>query len=92
MDTTIFKRSVVISGHRTSISLENAFWTALHEIAVSQRRTRSDLLADIAARREGPNLSSAIRVFVLEFYRERVRHEGGERVLTTSPPLASGMT
>ena len=63
--TAIIKRSVRIAGHPTSISLEPAFWEALREIAARQGRPINALIAAIDADRSG-NLSSAIRVFVLE--------------------------
>jgi predicted DNA-binding ribbon-helix-helix protein len=60
----IIKRSVRISGHPTSISIEPAFWDALREIAALRQLSVSALVATIDAGRDG-NLSSAIRVFVL---------------------------
>lgn len=60
----IRKRSVTIAGHRTSISLEDAFWAVLCRIAASRGRSVSDLVTQIDRKRSG-NLSSAIRVFVL---------------------------
>jgi predicted DNA-binding ribbon-helix-helix protein len=60
----IKKRSVVISGHRTSVSLENAFWYALKEIATRNAQTVNQLVSEIDDGRTG-NLSSAIRVYVL---------------------------
>lgn len=66
----IRKRSVVIAGHRTSVSLENAFWTALKTIATSRSLTVNQVVTEIDSRRAG-NLSSAIRLFVLDSYRRR---------------------
>ena len=60
----IKKRSVVISGHRTSVSLENAFWYALKEIATRNGQTVNQLVSEIDDGRTG-NLSSSIRVYVL---------------------------
>ena len=60
----IRKRSVTIAGHRTSVSLEEAFWVALHGIAKARGQSVSELVAEIDRVRRG-NLSSAIRVFVL---------------------------
>lgn len=60
----IRKRSITVAGHRTSVSLEDAFWAALSRIAESRGRSVSDLVAQIDRERTG-NLSSAIRVFVL---------------------------
>ena len=66
------KRSVVIGRHKTSVSLEDAFWKAFNEIAASRNMTLSDLLATIDSDRQHGNLSSAIRLFVLEHYRVQV--------------------
>lgn len=69
----ITKRSVMIAGHRTSVSLENPFWDALREIAEARGLSVQALIGEIDAGREGQNLSSAIRVFVLAAVRERQR-------------------
>jgi predicted DNA-binding ribbon-helix-helix protein len=66
------KRSVVIGRHKTSVSLEDAFWKAFNEIAASRNKTLSDLLATIDTGRHYGGLSSAIRLFVLEHYRAQV--------------------
>jgi predicted DNA-binding ribbon-helix-helix protein len=66
------KRSVVLAGHKTSVSLEDAFWVALKEIAGEYRMTVADLIAAIDAKRQQANLSSAIRLFVLGFYRSQL--------------------
>jgi predicted DNA-binding ribbon-helix-helix protein len=63
MRSTVAKRSIVIAGHKTSISLEDEFWNGLRTIAENRRRTLSGLVAEIDQNRQG-NLSSAIRVFV----------------------------
>lgn len=59
------KRSVTIAGHRTSISMEPEFWSALRGIAAEENRSLADLLTDIDKSRDDRNLSSAARVFVL---------------------------
>jgi predicted DNA-binding ribbon-helix-helix protein len=64
--TTVVKRSLTISGHRTSISLEDAFWSRLKRLAKERRQSLGALIAFIDASRGSANLSSAIRVFVLE--------------------------
>ena len=69
MKSPIVKRSIVIAGHKTSVSLEDAFWKSLKEIAGSREITLSDLVASIDTRRHDGNLSSAIRLFVLDHYR-----------------------
>ncbi len=63
------KRSVMIAGHRTSVSLEDPFWDALREIASERDRSVQALVGAIDAGRGGQNLSSAIRVFVLDAVR-----------------------
>ncbi len=60
------KRSVTVAGHRTSLSLEPEFWDSLKRIAQHERRTVSGLIGEIDAARGRRNLSSAVRVFVLE--------------------------
>jgi predicted DNA-binding ribbon-helix-helix protein len=69
MKSPVVKRSIVIAGHKTSVSLEEAFWKGLKEIAVSQGTTLSDLVASIDKGRKQGNLSSAIRLYVLDHYR-----------------------
>jgi len=66
------KRSIVIAGHKTSVSLEDAFWRGLKEIASGRDMTLSDLVAAIDAERQHGNLSSAIRLYVLDFYRNQL--------------------
>jgi predicted DNA-binding ribbon-helix-helix protein len=71
MKSLVVKRSVAISGHKTSISLEHDFWTALKDIARNRELTVSDLVAIIDAERKTGNLSSAARLFVLDHFRTR---------------------
>jgi predicted DNA-binding ribbon-helix-helix protein len=70
MKSPVVKRSIVIAGHKTSVSLEDAFWKALKEIAGGRHMTLSDMVALIDSERQHGNLSSAIRLFVLDFYRQ----------------------
>jgi predicted DNA-binding ribbon-helix-helix protein len=63
------KRSVVVQEHRTSVSLEDVFWDSLKEIALSRETGVSELVNAINAERRPTNLSSAIRLFVLDHYR-----------------------
>ena len=66
------KRSITISGHRTSVSLEADFWQALTEIAAEMKRPLAQLVDEIDKRDgRGQNLSSALRVFVLAHYRKK---------------------
>ncbi|MGE0563712.1 MAG: ribbon-helix-helix domain-containing protein [Pseudolabrys sp.] len=69
MKSPVVKRSIVIAGHKTSVSLEEAFWKGLKEIATRQSMTLSDLVASIDKGRKQGNLSSAIRLHVLDHYR-----------------------
>ena len=62
---------MVIAGHKTSVSLEDAFWNGLKDIGKNNNRTLSDLVGDIADHRQHRNLSSAIRLFVLDQFRAR---------------------
>jgi predicted DNA-binding ribbon-helix-helix protein len=68
MKSSVVKRSIVVGGHKTSVSLEDAFWRGLKEIAASRCVPLRDLVARIDTDREHGNLSSAIRLFVLNHY------------------------
>ncbi len=72
MKSPVIKRSIVIAGHKTSVSLEDAFWKGLKDIAGSRDMTLSDLVASIDTDRRHGNLSSAIRLFVLDHYRSQI--------------------
>jgi predicted DNA-binding ribbon-helix-helix protein len=72
MKSLVVKRSVVVAGHKTSVSLEEAFWKSLKEIAGDRHMTLSALLVAIDSERQYGNLSSAIRLFVLNFYCEQL--------------------
>jgi predicted DNA-binding ribbon-helix-helix protein len=69
MKSSVVKRSIVIGGHKTSVSLEDAFWIGLKEIAHAQRAPLTALVAEIDQARQQGNLSSAIRLFVLDHVR-----------------------
>ena len=71
MKSAVVKRSIVVAGHKTSVSLEDAFWKALKEIAGGRDTSLSDLVAAIDSERRHGNLSSAIRLFVLDYYRNQ---------------------
>ena len=75
MKSPVVKRSIVIAGHKTSVSLEDAFWKGLKEIAGDRDMTLSDLVATIDSERQHGNLSSAIRLFVLDHYRNQGSEE-----------------
>lgn len=71
MKSHVVKRSIVVEGHKTSVSLEDEFWNALKEIAAERRETLSELVGRIDGDRTHGNLSSSIRLFVLNHYREQ---------------------
>ncbi len=75
MKSPVVKRSIVIAGHKTSVSLEDEFWKCLKEIAGGRDMTLSDLVATIDTDRRQGNLSSAIRLFVLDYYRGRLDND-----------------
>jgi predicted DNA-binding ribbon-helix-helix protein len=91
MKSAILKRSIVVAGHKTSVSLEDAFWDGLKEIGRERHMTLSDLVAAIDAERQHRNLSSAIRLFVLDFYRVELskaegRRDAKERLMVVDTP------
>ena len=71
MKSPVVKRSIVVAGHKTSVSLEDQFWEGLRVIAKDQRKTLSDLVGSIDTDRKHGNLSSALRLFVLDHYQKR---------------------
>src|SRR5262249_2588752 len=72
MKSAVLKRSIVIGGHKTSVSIEDAFWNGLKEIALGRKLTLSKLVDAIDSQRSHSNLSSAIRLFVLDHYRTMI--------------------
>ena len=71
MKSLVVKRSINVYHHKTSVSLEDDFWTALREIAQGRGETFSQLVGSIDANRQTANLSSAIRMYVLWYYMDR---------------------
>jgi len=69
----VFKRNIRLEGHRTSVSLETAFWDELKSIADAQGVRIGQLIAAIDSERQHNNLSSVLRLFVLDYYRSKVR-------------------
>jgi predicted DNA-binding ribbon-helix-helix protein len=81
----VVKHSILIAGHKTSVSLEDAFWQGLKEIAGKRNITLSDLVTTIDSERQYGNLSSAIRLFVLDFYRNQIpNHQGAHAAKSAS--------
>ena len=72
MKSSVIKRSIVIEGHKTSVSLEDGFWGELKEIAQNLNTTLSNIIGEIDLNRQQGNLSSAIRLFVLDGVRARI--------------------
>jgi predicted DNA-binding ribbon-helix-helix protein len=91
MKSPIVRHSIVIAGHKTSISLEDEFWTSLRHIARTSKTSLSDLIAGIDGQRAHGNLSSAIRLFVLAHFKNQISVPGGfpvshcEAVQRTAP-------
>ena len=91
MKSSVIKHSIVIDGHKTSVSLEDAFWSDLKKIAKAQGVTLSTMVAEIDKTRQRGNLSSAIRLYVLDQIRNETRldqSKGRDRV--TRAPQHSG--
>jgi predicted DNA-binding ribbon-helix-helix protein len=83
MRSQIVKHSFVIAGQKKSISLEEAVWRSLKEIATNRDVTLLDLLTNIASTEDQRNLSSAIRLFVLNFYRKQLELQHIQKVVQT---------
>jgi predicted DNA-binding ribbon-helix-helix protein len=83
--SVIKKRSIIITRHKTSISLEDAFWESLREIAKGRGEPISQLIADIDEGRQFGNLSSAIRLFVLRHYRDQIDQQ--DRTIIPIAPI-----
>ncbi len=88
MKSSVVKRSIVLHGHKTSVSLEDAFWVALKTIAGGLGMTLSELVETVDSKRQHANLSSAIRLFVLDFYRDQFLARMGRETLSREPTLA----
>ena len=71
MKSSVLRRTIMIGGHRTSVSVEDAFWNSMKEISGQRDMTLSELVGEIDSNRQQGNLSSAIRLFVLDYFRTR---------------------
>lgn len=76
----IRKRSMVVAGKKTSFSLEDEFWSLLKQVAASEGTTMQLIVERINQQRQLPNLSSAIRVYLLEIVRQQVMQAGASEV------------
>lgn len=87
-DTQVIKRSVRIAGHPTSISLEGAFWESLKDIAATRGLSLNALIGEVDAahnaKEGGGGLSTAVRVYVLNWYRHPAEEAPSQRAV---PPL-----
>jgi predicted DNA-binding ribbon-helix-helix protein len=91
--SAVVKRSIVVGGHKTSVSLEDAFWSGLKEIAAKRVTTLSDLVSEVDNQRQHTNLSSALRLLVLDFYRSQVSDiEPGDQIPETTVRPASAVS
>jgi predicted DNA-binding ribbon-helix-helix protein len=91
MKSQVVKRSIVIAGHKTSVSLEDAFWKGLKEIAAARNIPLSDLVSTIDNERQHGNLSSAIRLFVLDYYRAQAGTDMPSREFSPVRTVASDL-
>jgi predicted DNA-binding ribbon-helix-helix protein len=87
MKSPVVKRSVIVGGHKTSVSLEESFWSGMKDIAGQRGTTLSELVSEIDKNRQQGNLSSAIRLFVLDHFRSGASspRAGHAQVLAKSP-------
>ena len=89
MKSRIVKHSVLLASHKTSVSLEEEFWTMLKEIAGDRRIPLSELISGIDKQRQHGNLSSALRLFVLDYCRGKAAEKPVDEMLgQQSPPTA----
>jgi predicted DNA-binding ribbon-helix-helix protein len=79
MKSPVVKRSIVVAGHKTSVSLEEAFWNGMKEISGLRDMTLSELVGEIDNNRQQGNLSSAIRLFVLDYFRSRAMPQATDK-------------
>jgi predicted DNA-binding ribbon-helix-helix protein len=68
MPSSVIKHSIVVAGHKTSVSLEDCFWNGLKEIARCRDLSLSNLVSTVEVERAETNLSSALRVFVFQHF------------------------
>jgi predicted DNA-binding ribbon-helix-helix protein len=87
MKSLVVKRTLIVAGQKTSVSLEHAFWRGLKEIAAWRDMSLPDLVASIDSERHDADLSSAIRLSVLNFYRQQLF--AADHLLRSVAPLPS---
>jgi predicted DNA-binding ribbon-helix-helix protein len=92
MRSPVVKRSIVIGGHKTSVSLEDAFWKGLKEISTSRDLTLSKMVSVIDSERARDNLSSALRLFVLDYHRAQMADRRKLRLSSIEQDIAVSRT
>jgi predicted DNA-binding ribbon-helix-helix protein len=92
MKSPVVKRSIIIAGHKTSVSLEDAFWRGLKEIATSRHLTLSKMVSVLDGERAQGNLSSALRLYVLDHYRAQMADQRNLRLSSTVQDLTVSRT
>ena len=85
MKSPVVKRSIVVGGHKTSVSLEEAFWNGMKEISKQRSLALSEVVGEIDGNRQQGNLSSAIRLFVLDHFKSRAAASAAGPQLHNSP-------
>jgi len=89
MKSPVLKRSIAVAGHKTGVSLEEAFWNGMNEISALWNMTLSELVGETDSNRQQGNLSSAIRLFVLDFKKRAAFHLPNVRVRLQRVPGSS---
>jgi predicted DNA-binding ribbon-helix-helix protein len=90
VNNAIRKHSIMLNGHKTSVSLEDAFWQGLCDIATGQKRPVSKVINEIdTARGSKANLSSAVRLYVLGHFLSRARARAAEGIRQPPEPLVN---
>jgi predicted DNA-binding ribbon-helix-helix protein len=84
MKSPVIKRSIVVADHKTSVSLEEPFWNGMKEISGQRSVTLSELVGEVDTKRQQGNLSSAIRLFVLDYFKTRAAGPAGGATLHSS--------
>jgi len=96
MKSAVIKRSILVFGHRTSVSLEDRFWFGLRQIATARSIALSELIGQIDASRDNGNLSSALRLFVFDHFcepsgvRAPADPRDARRAIVANPARAEG--
>ena len=90
MKSLVIKRSIIVKNRKTSVSVEDEFWKGLKKIAKTHQQNLSHLIQEIDQNRQFANLSSAIRLFVLEFYKGQFDSE--DRLSEQSAIRANGQS